>query len=93
MTSAYAAPPNGGRPPKPGMSAVSRGVKRQVNDLMRDGLGSRGDFEPIAFFCECSDESCYQAVWLSGPDYERACEDPDWVALVTGHASHATSAA
>jgi hypothetical protein len=33
-------------------------TKREVNELMRETLRNRRDGEPIAFFCECSDESC-----------------------------------
>lgn len=60
-------------------------VKREVNEIMRDGLRARGDPEPIAFFCECRDARCYQAVWLTGPAYDEARADPGWFALVAGH--------
>lgn len=49
---------------------------RQVNDLMREGLRNRGPAEPIAFFCECDDPSCYQAVWLRLGEYDALRADP-----------------
>lgn len=62
------------------------GTKRQVNELMRDGLRARGAGELIGFVCECADDSCYQAVWLTGHAYDRARSDPGWIALSPGHA-------
>lgn len=67
------------------MSVDLDGAKRQVNDLMRDGLRQRGDREQIAFFCECEDQRCYQAVWMTGPEYDDARADPAWAPLTTGH--------
>jgi len=58
---------------------------REVNDLMRAGLRRRGDSELIAFFCECRNASCYQAVWLTGSAYDEARSNPGWAALVPGH--------
>jgi hypothetical protein len=65
------------------MSATPGDSKRQVNELMR--LRNRGDREQIPFICECADECCYQAVWLTGPEYDQARADPAWLALVAGH--------
>jgi hypothetical protein len=60
------------------------GVKRRVNDLMRDGL-RRDETERIAFFCECVRADCYQAVWLNGDEYDRARDDPEWAAMIDAH--------
>ncbi len=58
-------------------------LKREVNELMRASLRLRD--ERIAFFCECADASCYQAVWLTCAEYDEARADPEWLALVGGH--------
>ena len=60
-------------------------MKRRINDLIRDGLRHQDADEPIAFFCECSEEHCHQIVWLTGPEYDRARENASWVALIPGH--------
>ena len=60
-------------------------TKRQVNDVIREALHDFRDDEPIAFFCECGDERCYQVVWLTGPGYDQARAAPEWLALVPGH--------
>ena len=59
--------------------------KRQVNEVIREALRDFRDDEPIAFFCECGNERCHQAVWLTGPAYDRARAAPEWLALVPGH--------
>lgn len=53
--------------------------KRQVNQLMLDG--PRGSTRPIAFFCECDRDDCYQAAWLTCDEYEHNLERSDWRAL------------
>lgn len=58
---------------------------RQVNDAMWEGLSSGSYSEPIAFFCECADPGCYQAVWLTSEEYASARVDPVWIALQAGH--------
>lgn len=67
-------------------------VKREVNEIMRAGLRVREDSELIAFFCECRDARCYQAVWLTGLAYDKARADPGWFALVAGHDARTTRA-
>jgi hypothetical protein len=67
-------------------------TKRQVNQLMREGLRKRAESEQIAFFCECADSGCYQAVWLTGAEYDRARADAEWAALVPGHRAAAAAA-
>jgi hypothetical protein len=69
-----------------------RAPMRQVNDAMWESLGQGGYSEPIAFFCECADERCYQAVWLTGEDYARARAEPHWSALHEGHVGAALGA-
>jgi hypothetical protein len=58
--------------------------KREVNEIMQNTL--RGsDCEPIAFFCECASERCYQAVWLTCAEYDRARADHQWAAIIPSH--------
>ena len=49
--------------------------KRQANEFMRAGLAQQDASEPIPFFCECSTERCYQPIWLTKADYDRARDD------------------
>ena len=42
------------------------------------------DFDRIPFFCECSDESCYQPLWLTLDEYDRLIEG-DTFGLAPGH--------
>jgi hypothetical protein len=59
--------------------------KRRVNDLMRDGLRLYDPDGPIPFFCECSRDDCYRAVWRTGREYDDARSDESW----RPHADHA----
>lgn len=70
-----------------------RRVMRRVNEMMWESLARGGYAEPIAFFCECADPECYQPVWLTATDYERARTDPEFTLLAAGHvhANPATS--
>jgi hypothetical protein len=43
--------------------------KRRVNDLIYDSLHEAA--QPIAFFCECDSQQCFQPVWLTPSDYEQ----------------------
>jgi hypothetical protein len=61
------------------------GTKRQVNEVIREALHHFPDDEPIAFFCECGNERCCLAIWLTGPAYDQARAEPEWLALVPGH--------
>jgi hypothetical protein len=74
------------------MAATPAERRQTVNDLMRDGLRHLGDRERIAFFCECGDASCYQAVWLTGSEYDRSRPRSGWTALFPGHASERPTA-
>jgi hypothetical protein len=60
-------------------------TKREVNEMMCDALRRRDDPERIPFFCECNDMSCYQAVWLTVTEYDRARTSPRWMPLAAGH--------
>lgn len=66
-------------------------VKRAVNELMRgNGLQRWSETERIAFFCECEQQACYQAVWLTCREYDLSRASPRWVALIDEHRSQAT---
>jgi hypothetical protein len=67
------------------MTESPTSIKRRANDLMRDGLRRRGNSERIAFFCECERQRCWQAVWLSGSDYDSLRSNAGWAALLPGH--------
>jgi len=56
---------------------------RQMNDLMCKELDGTPD--PVAFFCECSREGCYEPVWLTLAQYRRIRREPDTVILLPGH--------
>lgn len=60
---------------------------------MREGLRRRAETEKIAFFCECADSGCYQAIWLTGSEYDRARIEPGWAALLPGHRADVAVAA
>lgn len=67
------------------MSDSPSARKRKVNEIMQDTLRGSGGAEPIAFFCECASDRCYQAVWLTVPGYDQAGADHRWAAVVPGH--------
>jgi hypothetical protein len=53
--------------------------KRQANQVILGGM--RKSPKPVAFFCECDRDDCYQAAWLTCAEYERNLEQPGWRAL------------
>jgi hypothetical protein len=57
--------------------------KRQANQVMLEGLRRSG--KPIAFFCECDRDDCYQAAWLACDEYERNLQRDGWRALSDIH--------
>jgi hypothetical protein len=59
--------------------------KQDANRLLRRGLRDWRDQEQVPFFCECADESCYAAVWLTGSEYDRDSADANWIALAGSH--------
>lgn len=66
-------------------SADNAAHKRQINDLMREGLQARPGSAPIGFFCECSSPGCFATVWLTGEDYDARRGYPSWAPLAPGH--------
>lgn len=60
-------------------------VMRRVNDLICESLDDGAQAEPVAFFCECSDDACYRPVWLAPDAYRRSRREPYWTALAAGH--------
>lgn len=65
---------------------------RRVNDRMWESLARGGHDQPVPFFCECADEECYRAAWLTPAEYEDARRDTDWRALALGHVAAAPGA-
>ena len=70
-----------------GAAVMSGGAHRDEAPRQRGDPRGAARFpdEPIAFFCECGDQRCYRAVWLTGPAYDQARAAPEWLALVPGH--------
>jgi hypothetical protein len=66
-------------------SADNAAHKRQINDLMREGLQARPSTAPIGFFCECASPRCFATVWLTGEDYDTRRGYPSWAPLAPGH--------
>jgi hypothetical protein len=48
--------------------------KERINALIREEYGGLHDDAPIPFLCECTDELCYRAVWLTGGAFDDARE-------------------
>ena len=63
---------------------------RRVNDLIWESLEHGGRADPVAFFCECAQEGCYRAVWLTRGEYEQSRRQADWLALAPKHREAAT---
>jgi hypothetical protein len=59
--------------------------KRRVNDLIHESLGEHLRSQPIAFFCECGSEQCFDTVWLSAREYEIGRVGADWAVRAPGH--------
>ncbi len=59
--------------------------KRRVNSLIHESLSKRVDGSPIAYFCECPSVRCFESVWLTAEDYEKARRSERWVVLAPGH--------
>lgn len=43
-------------------------LKRRVNQEIREGYDA--GWEAIPFLCECEAADCFEAVWLSGDEYD-----------------------
>jgi len=63
--------------------------KSRMNALLSK-LPRWGEGEPIAFFCECADESCYQAVWLTCREYDLGRTRSGRAAVIDGHPTQAS---
>jgi hypothetical protein len=58
---------------------------RTVNTTMRELSGSFARSEPIAFFCECRDPTCFGAVWMTRDMFDATVAGhTDWM-LLEGH--------
>jgi hypothetical protein len=67
------------------MADTSRSThKRRANDLIYQSLGDQFA-QPIAFFCECPSESCFDTVWLSAEEYSSGRLGPEWTVLAPLH--------
>jgi hypothetical protein len=66
----------------PGRNSSS---KREANNVLRDGVYGDDPRVAVAFFCECDDSRCYQAVWLTVDAYDGARTDPAWEAVIGEH--------
>lgn len=62
---------------------ASSGIKRRTNHLLRSSA-VEGD-APLPYFCECADDSCMRAVWLTPHEYDEARRESD--AIVASHES------
>jgi hypothetical protein len=65
---------------------------RRVNELISESLVNGGRAEPVAFFCECVDPSCYRTVWLTPAAFEEEERDPEWRAVASEHGATAARA-
>ncbi len=72
-----------GRVHRTGSAAPSPRNARRVNETLRAAADVVA--VPIAFFCECGDPTCSEAVWLTGAEYDRARSDSEWVLLHPDH--------
>ena len=60
-------------------------LMRSVNTNLRQRSEMLAGNEPIAFFCECANPSCYSPLWMSVTVFdERLADQPGWV-LHEGH--------
>lgn len=60
-------------------------MMRRVNTAFAHFVEAEPPDVPLAFFCECSSETCFSVVWLTVAAYEaRVADDGDWI-VVAGH--------
>ncbi|MBW8741177.1 MAG: hypothetical protein ACJ747_05115 [Gaiellaceae bacterium] len=59
--------------------------KRRLNELIHESLTEETEPRPIAFFCECDTERCFEAVWLSPAEYENRRAGDGSNVLALGH--------
>jgi len=71
-------------------NAVAEAVResstmRTVNTTMRELSGSFLHSEPIAFFCECDDPTCFGAVWMTSDVFDATIAGHTGWMLLVGH--------
>jgi hypothetical protein len=59
--------------------------KRRMNELIHESLSEHVESQPIAFFCECPSERCFETVWRTVEEYKAVHHDPRASLLVSGH--------
>ena len=66
------------------MSRDSR-LMQNLNRTLRALLEKLSDADPVAFFCECQNQGCYAAVWMSLSAFDAAAtRNTSWL-LREGH--------
>ena len=58
---------------------------RSVNSNLRQRSEALADSEPIAFFCECADASCYSPMWMTAATFDRTTDTAVGWLLLDGH--------
>ena len=66
-------------------------IMRSVNRGMREVSGVFALPNPIAFFCECDNPTCYSVVSISAGAFDEAVENDSGWLLVEGHQPSASS--
>jgi redox-regulated HSP33 family molecular chaperone len=56
-----------------------------MNELIHESLSEHVESQPIAFFCECPSERCFETVWRTVEEYKAVHHDPRASLLVSGH--------
>jgi hypothetical protein len=80
-----------GMPPPGSSLAWRRSSFREVNELIVDSA-SRHTIEGrlTGFLCECGEEGCLQAIYLSLPEFDAVRAEPGRYALALDHAGDAS---
>ena len=63
----------------------SSSLMRRVNNKLRHLSEAFAHSEPIAFFCECQNASCYAAIWMSMAAYDATLAERTGWLLLEGH--------
>ena len=59
-------------------------LMRSVNNNLRQRSETLPPDEPIAFFCECENHTCYAPIWKSAAAFDTTTVEPGWL-LHDGH--------
>jgi redox-regulated HSP33 family molecular chaperone len=59
--------------------------KRRMNELIHESLSEHVESQPIAFFCECPSEHCFETVWQTAEEYEAVHRHTRASLLAPGH--------